>query len=750
MKRLTALFLSVLLMCVYAWLPVSAEEDPNEGTTEEPAEYEAMPGEERTEETEEQELLPESEADQYEGKTYQIPLFTEPHMLSLPHNNTSFWYMIPSDTELSYAELHLVLDSTDTLLSDYSTVTIEVNNVMIASVNLIKLKQEHDNVLTVAIPLERLKTDGTLNQLSIITAQRSILGDCADIDNPSNWITIKENSCLNLVVAKQGTCSISTVFPFYFNRIDALDAIASEIVVPSTNFLPELSAAASIASAAGYRYPYKSEVYFPVSFGNPKGLLYNQMSFGKDPALKEDSAKLSLEQNEYHTTLNVTASTPKGLEKAVTLLSRDEYLKQFKGTEYTVESEISAGGSEFEAHANGIYTLEDFGYSDVNLAGAFHQQTYYSIKQPDAIAGAVGSYIEIHFRHSDALIGDTSLLTVYLDNVAASSIQLSPSNADDGSLRVMIPADVLKKDMIDVRIDVYNYLGKIDCSKDWFDVAWTVIDSDSIVYFEPSDYSTMTTLERFPSFHASTSSDPHIIEVVAGALSETTAEIITTFAARASQNSMLPFRYNVVKEASTEKNQDQVFIGTVLDVQIPEAIKSELYLKPSGSSYEIKEGVNTVPEVLRDQVVIQAVRSPYDNSRKVYVITYPDTSYAPVVLNLLQDKKLLNEVGGVVTLVSKNNDVTVIETAETIEQSIKVPYEQMPMYYLNKLSRKTGISRNGLIIIAVCILVILFLLIRAARKKDQFKTARKKMEGKNKKKSEFTDEEDEDFEKDDR
>ncbi|MBR3346868.1 MAG: hypothetical protein IKG37_07285 [Solobacterium sp.] len=72
------------------------------------------------------------------------------------------------------------------------------------------------------------------------------------------------------------------------------------------------------------------------------------------------------------------------------------------------------------------------------------------------------------------------------------------------------------------------------------------------------------------------------------------------------------------------------------------------------------------------------------------------------------------------------------------------------MYYLNKLSRKTGISRNGLIIIGVCILVIVFLLIRAARKKDQFKSARSKMEGKNKKKSEFTDEEDEDFEKDDR
>ena len=324
MKRLTALFLSVLLMNVYAWIPVSAEEDPNEGTPEETTETEVLPEEgmieEITEETEEQELLPESEVDQYEGKAYQIPLFTEPHMLSLPHNNTSFWYMIPSDTELSYAELHLVLDSTDTLLSDYSTVTIEVNGIMIASVNLIELKQNHDNILTVAIPLERLKTDGTLNELSIITAQRSILGDCADIDNPSNWITIKEDSCLNLVVAKQGTCSISTVFPIYFNRIDALDAISSEMIVPSTNFLPELSAAASIASAAGYRYPYKSEVYLPVSFGDSKGSLYNRMSFGRDSSLKEDSGKLSLEQEDDHITLNVTASTPKGMEKAVTLL----------------------------------------------------------------------------------------------------------------------------------------------------------------------------------------------------------------------------------------------------------------------------------------------------------------------------------------------------------------------------------------------------------------------------------------------
>ena len=139
-----------------------------------------------------------------------------------------------------------------------------------------------------------------------------------------------------------------------------------------------------------------------------------------------------------------------------------------------IKSSFDPIGGALASREDGLYTLQDFGYEDINLEGAFHQKTYFSIRQPDGILGGPDSYFEVHFRHSDALVGDTSMLTVYFDGVPASSIQLSRGNVDDGKLRVKIPREVLDKGSFEITVDVYNYLGNIDCSKDWYDVAWYI------------------------------------------------------------------------------------------------------------------------------------------------------------------------------------------------------------------------------------------------------------------------------------
>ena len=722
-KRILTTVVCVLFLFGMGMIPVSAKIDSCANTAaEEPA----------------------TESD---PRTYTIPLFSEPQTLSLPHNNTSIWFMIPEGTELSRAGLHLVLDSTDTLLSEYSTATIEINNIMVASVNLIQLKRENGNILDVEIPLDRLKTDGTLNQLSIITAQRSILGDCADIDNPSNWITILEDSSISLTVTKPGICSIASMYPYYFNRIDVMDSLSCEMIIPSASALEELSAAASIAAAAGYRYLYKSDIDLPVSFNTSKDELHNRMDYKIDPVIEKGTGYLRLSQTDNSTTLLVSGGDDEGLLKAVNLLRNEDYIKQFSGTEYTIDSMVSNEDREFMAREDGLYLLSDFGYSDVNLEGAFHQKTSFTIKQPDAVAGDAGSYVEIHFRHSDALVGDTSLLTVYFDNVAAASIQLSSANADGGSLKVRIPEENLKRDVINIGIDVYNYLGKIDCSKDWYDVAWTVIDSDSIICFEPSDYNTLATLEHFPSFNATTSNREHVVMAVAPEIDEETAEIIISFAARAAQNSLSSPRYKVSKESSSAEHEDLVFFGTWDSIEIPREIRSLLYLSFEDGGYQIKDDIHTIPEALNGQVVIQTVRSPYDYTRKVYVITYPDDSYKTAVLDLLKNKTQLGKIGGVVSLLSKDGTVTVLETEEMAERNIPFSFERV----INRIVRKTGISRIGLLIISICLVLIIVMLIRAARKKNRFFDAEKKMKNTNDSSSDSSEEEDdEDFEQDDR
>ena len=153
-----------------------------------------------------------AETEKAGAETYRILLFSEPQSIKLPKATTSYWFQVPEGSRVEKAKLSLVLLTSDTLLEDYSTATVEINGVTIASVNLQEMKKTGKTVLwEVEIPASQLKTDGSLNQLSIITAQRSILGDCADIDNPANWLTLDNESAHYLTPLQTDSCRLSSL-----------------------------------------------------------------------------------------------------------------------------------------------------------------------------------------------------------------------------------------------------------------------------------------------------------------------------------------------------------------------------------------------------------------------------------------------------------------------------------------------------------------------------------------------------------
>ena len=67
----------------------------------------------------------------------EVPLFTQPQSLKLPHNITSFWFMIPSGTKLGgKCSLSLRMAVTETILNDYSSVTLMINSIQISSAHI--------------------------------------------------------------------------------------------------------------------------------------------------------------------------------------------------------------------------------------------------------------------------------------------------------------------------------------------------------------------------------------------------------------------------------------------------------------------------------------------------------------------------------------------------------------------------------------------------------------------------------------
>ena len=656
-----------------------------------------------------------------EAETYRIALFGEPQAIKLPKATTSYWFQVPEGARVEKAALSLVLLTSDTLLEDYSTATVEINGVAVASVNLQELKKTAGTVWKVGIPAERLKTDGTLNQLSIITAQRSILGDCADIDNPANWLILDSESALFLTIRQTDACLLGSLYPYLFNRAELGNTLNASLVLAGSDPDAEAAAALTAASAIGANYPYKNVESLTVTHGTePAGNRF-VIDAGAFPA--DGEGRLSVKQ-ENGLAVRVSGGGKEGLAKAVRILSDASLLSQFSSDNAVIRTDPGRRASALAAREDGLYTLEDFGYADMNLAGAFHQQAYFTIRQPDGILGGAGSYFEVHFRHSDALISDTSLLTVIFDGVPAASIQLSRTNVDGGKLRVAIPKEALAKGSFEISVDVYNYLGKIDCSKDWYDVAWTAIAKDSAVYLEPGDNTLVPSLSRFPSLWGTDT-----LVCLPENVSDNVLQAMASLALLNGQNTQAVTDYRIVHslDGETAQNAHIILAGARDEIALPDEIAAELFVLPDKDGYKVKESTGTIPEALEDKIILQAVRSPYDYKKTAYVIMWADAVQEEKLAELAADKEKLNGLSGELAMFGTDTAVC-LNAAQARESAIPLSAETL----MAKAVRVTGISRLGLILIAVLVLLILVLIIRQIRMRNRFAKAKARMEQQNK------------------
>ena len=219
------------------------------------------------------------------------------------------------------------------LLEDYSTATIEVNGIAVESLNLVEFVENKGKFWKIRIPVEWLKSDGTLNQLSIITAQRSILGECADIDNPANWLVISEESYLLLTLLDEGHTHLGNLYPFLFNRAELGNKISTRFEFAGSDPDAEFSAALSIASAIGGNYPYKDIEQMTVSNG------------------KSSSGN--------HFVINADSSTNPALPE---LIAGEVYLS----VTYDDDVVIDVAGGQTSGLTNAVRT-----FSDINLLGQF-------------------------------------------------------------------------------------------------------------------------------------------------------------------------------------------------------------------------------------------------------------------------------------------------------------------------------------------------------------------------------------------
>jgi hypothetical protein len=637
-------------------------------------------------------LLPTSasaaEANNPSPASRNIVLFNEDQKFDLPKNSVSYWFNIPTGTELADCNVNLHISFSDTLIANRSNLSLLVNDSPVDTKWINDLKSTATNWWKVTIPLTTLKVDA-INEIKIQSNQRSIEGDCADIDNESNWMIIHKDSSMGIIVNKYSDALLSNILPIYGDNLLDKYTISSDFVLPKMEDKDSLASLLKLSSSIGKIYSDKNDLDYNVTAGSSdsKSLkskifigpindwltntqlnlpaqklgpsqgfisIRSQVTPGTTPSSGNDST--------FFNTL-VTGNDQDGLNKAVNFLASKQLMDQIKSNALMINSDAKIERVPFAEKQDGLYKFSDFGYGNLNLAGAFHQKAFLTFIQPQGIQSAKGSYVNIKFNHSKILVSDRSIMTIYINGIAANSVKLSAANAEDGTLKVIIPEEALKSNVINVGIECYNYLGVIDCSKDYDESAWTAISQDSEICLLPGNAVLQPNLTSFPYIYTKQGNEvPQVVLGLPDALNRLLLEATSLIATRAGQSTGETLNWNLIGSGSAltpeQEKMDLVYLGSYKNINLPQSIKNQLYVAPAGDgTFSIKEGVKIQPETLQDKVLIQVVRSPWVATKRLYVILYDNDNNLNALKKVLSNGNLLHQMTGEIAVVDSDNEI---------------------------------------------------------------------------------------------
>ncbi|AZV55412.1 cellulose biosynthesis cyclic di-GMP-binding regulatory protein BcsB [Clostridium sp. AWRP] len=685
-------------------------------------------------------------AESTDNNSYDIQIFNDNQNFNMPKNTASYYIDIPKGTALNddcYVYIHYAFSNT--LISHLSNMALNVNGTYISTQWIYDIQKDSPNWWKVDIPISMLKV-GAVNEIRIESNHRSIEGDCADIDNLSNWVTIYNDSKLHLSVNTFDKPLLGDFYSLYFENLQNKQKLAADFVLPKTKNYNLVAALLKISSSIGkmnsdrvvinYNVlnkgePYKSNqnkiLIGPVSewkaFSNlilPSENLYKNQGFLSIEDQKKDMP--------YYQTL-ISGEDDLGVNKSVDFISNNTLLTQIKDKSLVVNSQAADKYNSFTQNKKGIYKFSDWGYSDINLPGAFHQKSSFSFIQPNGIQGGKGSYINLKFAHSKLLLSDRSLLTIYINGKIIDSVKLSNSNADSGNLKVSIPDSALKHTVIKVDVECYNYIGKIDCSKDYYDSAWTLINANSEICLIPSKVGIQPSLDNFPFFDTySENKQPQVVMGLPENYDNNYLEIAATIATRAGQNSKESFNWSILQGndnlTEKQKQDDMIFIGSFNNIKLPQKVKKSLPVLPlENNKFKIKKGLQVLPETLKNKILVQVIRSPWNFYKRIYIVSYDTSDNAKMLKAFLNNTNILWQM---------KNQVSVIDSTKEIHNMSVDDYEndKVPITVgsvLQIIEDRSGLPWWVFLIALIAIIVGVITVVRLRKKENQFQDTANKI-----------------------
>ncbi len=550
--------------------------------------------------------------------------------------------------------------STTQLVSEYlSSITISVNGVRFYSED-VPVTDGLRRTLVLKIPVEYLIKG--YNVIRIEGYIRTYNGlPCVDDVTSANWMNVFSESAIEVSYTPAALCETIDQFYTCFTSIDALENKQSAIAVATGFDDDELGAAfttlAGVSSKATKDYQnidllaadsmmYLKDKKYVIYIAKPENLPAD-MKTAVDAAggVSASGATLLLIPGSTNV-LVVTAASGAGLDKAAAELGNGSVMYQLKKT-----LKLISADEDVLVRKEGVEQYTSITATGTYLDGPFRQKADYFINFENNRQLAYGSELELHYRYSENLDFDRSLVTVYVNGVPIGSQKLSQANARDDVLLLDIPTDIEVTGSFTLSVAFDLEIADLWCTLRQEETPWAYISSESTLKLNSAEVPYYL-FDNYPYPFVSSGELNDVVVILPESNNDIDLNLMGNFMLTIGQF----VKYNTgslsVTRASNPgdlEGKNVIAIGTPADNAVIKALNEKMFFQFNNDGV----GIRSNEKLLLDQTYSatlatgQMIESPYSSVRNaVLIIAGTDEGDLENALNYFGDTTKLWQLYG--------------------------------------------------------------------------------------------------------
>ncbi|MGB4595824.1 MAG: cellulose biosynthesis cyclic di-GMP-binding regulatory protein BcsB [Anaerolineaceae bacterium] len=475
---------------------------------------------------------------------------------------------LPASWDFLQSGLVTISFSHSDLLNPYSSLAVDWNDTRIASVLLDSSNADH-GMLQFEIPADQLVSGYNKMSLHYYMGIRDDF--CEDFDNPAIWAVVHNTTSFDL------RYTIKDFDPDLYRLFDriiepsALSQNSITLVLPTRATTAELEAAALVSAKLGQVANWRSlelktlplellselkptgtliiiasaeqlsalsESFLPPLTGTGTGLL---MQDRNGNVIDANAGVLWVQKSPYdpHAIgVVVTAANPEGLQKAGRAFATSTAFDRLSG-QLGIILNVPQPEEDVSGATPGLtYSLLDLGYHDIVAMGTNQQSINLSVPVHRVFDSLGDASLKLIFSHSDILNPDLSSISILVNNVPVSSIQLTNENTRNAEVEIKIPLRMftLGSNLItiisNIHVDDSIVESNLYCTDEYYTDSWLTISETSSFAFPSEVGKNTASLAGYPDVYFGSPTLSNLALIVPDAPDWTTSATVLTVANR--------------------------------------------------------------------------------------------------------------------------------------------------------------------------------------------------------------------------